>query len=1072
MPSDRRRIFPRHSLVFATLVALAACGGDSGAPKASKLRVDPGTATLDIGATVRLVATAVDAQGNVVVNANPIIEWRSQAPGIASVAQDGVVTAITTGTATIEALAGSLSGTASITVNRAPVAEVTIEPATLSLSRGATGTLTARVVASNGSVVTDRAVTWVSLDPSVATVTANGQSATVTAAAPGSAVVRATSEGITAQTTVVVGPDPVIALTATSVSLSLARLSKDTVERTVQISNSSGGTLSGLGSAVAYGSGGGNGWLLASLSSTTQPSTLSLRAVAGTLAEGTYAATVTVSSSRPGVAPRDVAVQLTIGPGPSIALSSASIGFTSFAGGAPPSAQSVTISNAGGAILSDLAIGTIDWGGTTWGTATLSGTTAPASLTITPNAGASALAAGSYTAKIPVTSTLPSVAPQLLMATITVGAAPVISLSPSSVQFTAALGGSSPAPQSVVISNTGGGTLAGLAVGNTAYGAGGTGWLTAALVTAGGTSTVQLTANGTGLAIGSYTAIVPVTSANPFVPTANIGVTLVVGAAQVIAIATPTVSRTVSQGGASPAPSTITITNGGSGTLSGLSADAPTYTGGAGGWLTASLLGTSAPTGISLTFNTGALAVGSYGASVTIRSSLSGVIPAVLSVALTVQSGAIIATTSPVNFAGLSGGTDPAPQVLTVANSGVGSLTGLSLDNTTYGNGQPVGWLSASLAATTAPTTLTLTPAIAGLAVGTYTAIVPIQSTLGGVATKSVTVVLRVNPATTMAVSSTNVTMNAPNGGANPPDATVAVTNAGSNPLTGLVATVSYVGSAPTNWLTATLSSTSAPATLTLAANVATLASGNYSATVEISSPVALNSPRTVNVTLTVPSPIIAVSATSTSGSVNQSVGSVVTNFSPSSMSVSNSGGGRLTGLSTSIAYQQGSNWLKATVSSPAAPSVLNLSVNTSGAAALARGTYTATVAVSGSGASPAYVDVTLRVIYTYNTHVASLWTAAPGVTGAQQCAASGCHNAVSHAKNIDLVTNSGANTVYARLLAQSGTGGVRLVLPNNPNASLMYTRSSSATNPMPTGGIVPAIYNTLLAWINDGAHQ
>ena len=1079
MPSDRRRFSSRLSrlvlLAVSLATTLAGCGGDSGAPKATKLRIDPGTATIDIGGTVRLVASAVDAEGNVVVNTNPIIEWRSLAPGVASVAQDGVVTAITTGTATIEALAGSLTGSATITVNRPPVGEVTIEPGTLSLSRGGTGNLLARVVTTTGAVVTDRTVTWTSLDPTVATVTGNGQGAVVTAAAPGSAVIRATSEGVTAQTTVVVGPDPVIALTASSVALSLARLSRDTVERTVQISNSSegGGTLSGLGASVTYPNGAPTGWLLASLSSTTEPSTLSIRAVAGTLALGAYDATVTVASSRPGIAPRDVAVQLTIGPGPAIALSSAAIGITSFAGGGAPSAQSVTVSNSGGATLSGLSVGTIDWGGTTWATVTLSGTTAPASLVIMPNAVSSTLGVGSYTAHIPVTSTLPGVSSQLLTATLTVGPPPVLALSPPSVSFTAAAGGSAPAPQSVLIDNAGGGTLAGLALGNTAYGAGASGWLTASLMASGGSNSVQLSANSTSLAIGNYTAIVPVTTSNPFVATANIGVTLMVGAAQVIAIATPTVSRTVSQGGTSPAPTTVSVTNSGTGTLSGLSADPVVYTGGAGGWLSASLLGTSAPTGVALTFNTASLAVGTYSARVTVRSSLSGVFPADLTVALTVQSGAVIAVTpSPVSFVGLSGGSDPTPQALSVTNVGVGALTGLSLGNTLYGSGQPVGWLSASLAGTSAPTTLNMSAAIASLPPGTYSATVPVQSALSGVTAKPITVILRVNPATTMALSSSNVTMNAPNGGGNPANATVTVSNTGSNPLSGLVVTVSYAGSTPTNWLTATLSGTDAPATVTLSANAATLASGSYAATVYVSSPVALNSPRSVSVTLTVPAPIIALSATSTSGSVNQSVGSVVTNFSPSSMSVSNAGGGQLTGLSTAITYHQGSNWLNAAVSSPSTPSVLNLSVLTAGAAALARGTYTATVAVSGNGAATKFVAVTLRVIYTYNTHVASLWTAAPGVSGPQQCAASGCHDLGSHVRNIDLITNSGANTVYARLLSQSGTGGVRLVVPNDPNASLLYLRTSDASHPMPTGGIVPAIYNALFAWITDGAHQ
>jgi hypothetical protein len=75
-----------------------------------------------------------------------------------------------------------------------------------------------------------------------------------------------------------------------------------------------------------------------------------------------------------------------------------------------------------------------------------------------------------------------------------------------------------------------------------------------------------------------------------------------------------------------------------------------------------------------------------------------------------------------------------------------------------------------------------------------------------------------------------------------------------STPLTGLtLGNVTYVG--PPGWLTATLSGTSAPATLTLSENKGTMPAGNYSATVPITSSVASNSPQTVTVTLKLVTP-------------------------------------------------------------------------------------------------------------------------------------------------------------------------------------------------------------------------
>jgi len=1078
MPHDRSSFRSSLARTLVLSLALAGCGGgDSGAPKATRLRVDPGTITIDIGATAQFVATAVDAEGNAVVNTNPIIEWRSLAPGVATVDQAGMVTGVGAGNATIEALAGSLSGRSQVAVNRAPVGQVTIEPGTLSLARGASGTLTARTSTSAGVPVTDAVVTWTSLTPQVATVAASGSrgtTGTVTAVAPGSAVVRATSEGVTADVTVFIGPDPVITLSGSTVAVALARTSRDTVERVIQVSNSGGGTLGGLSATVQYPGGGAGGWLSATLSSTAQPATLVLRATAGPLPEGSYQALVRIASSLPAVVARDVAVTLVVGPGPSISVASATASFSSFAGAAPPGAQSITVSNAGGGTLSGLTLGTLDWGAVTWATVTLSGSVAPVSLSITPTAAAAQLAAGSYSVAIPIASTLPGVASRTVTATITVGAPPVIALSPASVTFSAAFNGAPPPAQVVTVGNAGGGVHASISLGAISYAGGTTGWLTATLQNpTSPTPTVQLTASAAGLPLGVYFAVLQVRSGNPFVVARDLDVTLNVGAAQVITIATPTVAVSTLQGGASPPARFVLVSNGGTGVLSGLSVDPVTYSGGATGWMTATLQGGSAPTNLALGFTTGALAVGSYTASVVVRSTIPGTFPTTLTVALTVNSGAVISIApATLGFVALGGGTDPLPATVSVTNGGIGALSGLSLGTTTYGAGQPVGWLVSSLNATSAPAFVTLAPASAGLAPGSYSATVPVQSALAGVAPRTIAVTLQVLPATTIALSTSNVTLNAPNGGGNPAPATVSVTNAGSNPLTGMGISVAYTGSAPTNWLTATLSSSVAPATISLAANVATLPSGSYSATVTVASPVALNSPRTIGVTLVVPPPIVALSATATSVSINQSVGTVVVSFSPSAISLANGGGGTLTGITRAVTYNQGSGWLTSSLSSTTAPSVLNVSVNTAAAAALARGTYTATVAISAPGASTVFVTVTLRALLTYNTHVASLWLTAPGVAANQQCGSSSCHATVAPDAGLDLVTNAGANTVYARLLAQTGTGGVRLVLPNAPLSSLMYTRTASTTSPMPTGGRVALIYNTIFNWISDGARQ
>lgn len=93
-----------------------------------------------------------------------------------------------------------------------------------------------------------------------------------------------------------------------------------------------------------------------------------------------------------------------------------------------------------------------------------------------------------------------------------------------------------------------------------------------------------------------------------------------------IALAPTTEVFTSNVGSGSPAAQSITITNGGTGTLGGLAAGPVVY--GAGqstGWLATSLSGTSAPATLMLTATLGSLAAGTYTATVPITSSASGV---------------------------------------------------------------------------------------------------------------------------------------------------------------------------------------------------------------------------------------------------------------------------------------------------------------------------------------------------------------------------------------------------------------------------------------------------------------
>ena len=94
------------------------CGGDGGqAPDPDAIAtvsVSPTSASVDVGSTTQLQATARNAAGEAV---SATFSWSSGASAIATVSGVGVVTGVSAGSASITANAGGRSGNATVTVN-------------------------------------------------------------------------------------------------------------------------------------------------------------------------------------------------------------------------------------------------------------------------------------------------------------------------------------------------------------------------------------------------------------------------------------------------------------------------------------------------------------------------------------------------------------------------------------------------------------------------------------------------------------------------------------------------------------------------------------------------------------------------------------------------------------------------------------------------------------------------------------------------------------------------------------------------------------------------------------------
>ena len=155
-------------------------------PAPATVTVAPDTATLTaIDETVRLSAEVRDQIGRPMTDAT--VAWSSGDTAVATVDTTGLVTAVANGRATVTALAGEVSNTASIVVSQTATT-VEITPATHTLAAGGTVRLVAMATDGNGHVVEAAAFGWTSSDTAVASVDSLGL---VTGVAEGTATITA-----------------------------------------------------------------------------------------------------------------------------------------------------------------------------------------------------------------------------------------------------------------------------------------------------------------------------------------------------------------------------------------------------------------------------------------------------------------------------------------------------------------------------------------------------------------------------------------------------------------------------------------------------------------------------------------------------------------------------------------------------------------------------------------------------------------------------------------------------------------------------------------------------------------
>ena len=157
---------------------------------AGSVTVAPAAITLRVTNTRQFLAVARNSQGNIITGTT--FRWSSSNSSIATIDQNGMLTALTTGNVVIAADADGVVGQSSVSITPIPLGACSLAPANqkLTVTQQALPVLTLRDTANNVVSNVGRAITWTSENDLVASVVTN--TGLITAKKAGTALIRAT----------------------------------------------------------------------------------------------------------------------------------------------------------------------------------------------------------------------------------------------------------------------------------------------------------------------------------------------------------------------------------------------------------------------------------------------------------------------------------------------------------------------------------------------------------------------------------------------------------------------------------------------------------------------------------------------------------------------------------------------------------------------------------------------------------------------------------------------------------------------------------------------------------------
>ena len=180
---------------FALLGAISSCKQEEKVIVVTAVSINQPSAEMIIGETLQLSASVLPANA-----IDKEVTWATSKKSVASVDQNGLVTALSEGVSTISAMAGGKTGTCTITVSKGYIAveSISLDYSELPLVEGDEFVLKATIKPDDA---TNNTISWSSSDNSIAIVDGSGK---VKAIKAGEATIKASAEDKTAECRVTV----------------------------------------------------------------------------------------------------------------------------------------------------------------------------------------------------------------------------------------------------------------------------------------------------------------------------------------------------------------------------------------------------------------------------------------------------------------------------------------------------------------------------------------------------------------------------------------------------------------------------------------------------------------------------------------------------------------------------------------------------------------------------------------------------------------------------------------------------------------------------------------------------